>query len=205
MRLLSLAFLLVTVGCNGDPVPTATSTPKTEPVKTEPVKTEPVKTEPVTTGTNSTGQKQPSPPEPQPDLPSAQRIYPLKDLETTKLEFNGRKITAWVMNNASKRAEGMMFLSDKEVKPDESMLFVFPDEQGRSFWMRNTLIPLDIAYLDQRGRAVSVHLMKALDESGTPSKGAAMYALEMKAGAFKRLGIKAGTTFKIPKEVVAED
>lgn len=209
MRLLSLALLMLTLGCNGEPVATNTAAAPDQ-TKANPAPSE----SPSSSAENPTPepgkpidpvtQKQPSPPVPQ-ELLSASRSYPLKDLKTTKLEFNGRKITAWIMDTPSKRSEGMMFLSEKEVKADESMIFVFPDEEPRSFWMRNTLIPLDIAYLDRRGKAVSVHTMKAFDESGMPSKGPAMYALEMKAGAFKRLGIKAGTTFKIPKDVVADE
>lgn len=120
------------------------------------------------------------------------RIYQLKELETTVVTIGKHKLTAWVMDTDSKRTEGMMFLQKNELKADAAMLFVFPDELDRSFWMRNTYVPLDIAYIAANGRIVSAKAMKALDETGVPSDGPAMYVLEMQQGAFKRLGIKAG-------------
>lgn len=132
--------------------------------------------------------------EPQKKDPShnPSRIYQLKELETTVVTIGKNKLTAWVMDTDSKRTEGMMFLQKNELKADSAMLFVFPDELDRSFWMRNTYVPLDIAYIAANGRIVSAKAMKALDETGVPSDGPAMYVLEMQQGAFKRLGIKAG-------------
>ncbi len=120
------------------------------------------------------------------------RINQLYDLKTTTITIGPHKFKAWIMDDNSKRTEGMMFLTNAEFKDNETMLFVFPDEVERSFWMHNTLVDLDIAYIKKDGTLVSVHTMKALDETGVPSKGAAMYALEARAGLFKRLGIRAG-------------
>ena len=78
------------------------------------------------------------------------------------------------------------------------MLFVFPDEAPRSFWMRNTLIPLDIVYLDAAGKVVSISRMKPLDETGVPSLGPAKYAIEMNKGAAARSGVKVGDVLTIP-------
>ncbi len=61
------------------------------------------------------------------------------------------------------------------------MLFVYPDEEERSFWMRNTLIPLSIAYMDSEGRIVDIQDMKALDDDPPHYVSAepAQYALEV--------------------------
>lgn len=120
------------------------------------------------------------------------RIHQLYDLKTTKVTIGGHTFNSWVADEESAREEGMMFLEDKEVKATEGMLFVFPDEKDRSFWMKNTYIDLDIAYISKAGKVVSVKTMKAHDETGVPSDGPAMYALEVKAGTFKRAGIRKG-------------
>lgn len=131
------------------------------------------------------------------------RIYQLSELKRTTIAVAGKKVQVWIMDTPSKRNEGMMFLKDGDVKPNEGMLFVFSYSQPLSFWMQNTLIPLDIAYIDAKGKILNTEQMKALDVTGVPSKGEALYALEMKKGAFKRLGIKAGAKAVIPRSVKA--
>ena len=132
------------------------------------------------------------------------RIYQLSELKTAVLTAGKHKIRAWIMDTPSKRQEGMMFLHDNEVKIEQGMLFVFPSPEPLSFWMKNTLIPLDIAYIDKAGRVLNTPTMKALDETGVPSKGEAMYALEMKQGAFKKFGIKPGMKIGIPAGIKAK-
>lgn len=133
------------------------------------------------------------------------RLYQLQDLSRVEIGIGKGKVKAWVMDTDSKRQEGMMFLKPGDVQPNDAMIFVFPDSAERSFWMHNTLQPLDIAYISQAKKIVRATTMKALDESGTPSNGAAMYVVEMPAGAFKRLGVKAGQSVKIPPTVKAAD
>lgn len=133
------------------------------------------------------------------------RMYQLNELARVEIQIGDHKLKTWVMDENSKRMEGMMFLTNKEVQPDEAMIFVFQDEEPLSFWMRNTLIPLDIAYVNGKKQIVTTASMRPLDETGVPSRYAAKYAIEMKAGAFKRLGIKAGMTVKIPESVKAKD
>lgn len=133
------------------------------------------------------------------------RIYQLSELKTATLTVGTKEIEVWLMDTASKRQEGMMFLRDAEVKPNQGMLFVFTEPQPMSFWMKNTLIPLDIAYIEKSGRVLNTLAMKPLDLNGHPSKGAALYALEMKQGAFRRLGIKTGVKIGIPKGIRASN
>lgn len=130
------------------------------------------------------------------------RLYQLAEIKREKIKVGSVALNAWIMDTGAKRQEGMMFLTEKEVQANDAMLFVFPDEAPRSFWMANTLIPLDIAYISKAKKVVSVHAMRALDQTGVPSAKPAMYALEMKKGAFKRLGIKVGQTLTLPATVV---
>jgi hypothetical protein len=95
------------------------------------------------------------------------------------------------------RARGLMFV--EEMPRNAGMLFVFPNERPRSFWMRNTLIPLDIIYFDAAGRWVSVAAEAVpRDETGLPSEGPAQYVLEINGGLAELLGMGPGTEMRHP-------
>lgn len=132
------------------------------------------------------------------------RIYQLTDLKSITIKVGKTPIKLFVMDSPSKRQEGMMFLRPGEVKPNEGMIFVFPQEEPRSFWMRNTYLPLDLAYIAANGTIVSIKKMKPLDDSSVPSGGPAKYVLEMVSGSFGRLGIKQGMKLQLPA-LKAED
>ncbi len=135
----------------------------------------------------------------------AERVHQLKDLATRTLKVGPTTLTVWLMDDGSKRAEGMMWLEPKDVKDREGMLFVFNDSQPRSFWMQNCPLGLDIIYIDAKGKVVSIGAGKPFDESGVPSKGPAKYVLELKSGKAKQFGIKTGTQIPIPKDVKSKD
>jgi hypothetical protein len=133
------------------------------------------------------------------------RFFQLKDLRTVQIKVAGNTITVWVMDSDAKRQEGMMFLTNGEVNDEEGMLFVFPDVQRRSFWMSNTVLPLDLAYLDAKGKILNIAQGKPFDESPIPSAGPSLYVLEMKQGMMKKLGIEKGMVVTIPANVKSED
>jgi uncharacterized membrane protein (UPF0127 family) len=81
---------------------------------------------------------------------------------------------------------------------DAGMLFVFPGERPRSFWMRNTLIPLSIAYIDGDGAIVDIQDMQPLDETSHPSAAPAQYALEVNQGFFEERGVQVGDEADLP-------
>jgi uncharacterized membrane protein (UPF0127 family) len=134
---------------------------------------------------------------------SLQRQFHLKDLRQVTVFANGHKFHVWVMNTREKEAEGMMWLVDGDVHADEGMIFVFPDSKPRAFWMHNTLIPLDIVYISEKRKVVSVAAGKAQDDTSLPSAGPAMYVVELKRGAARKAGIKPGTVFTIPGDLKA--
>jgi uncharacterized protein len=72
------------------------------------------------------------------------------------------------------------------------MLFIFDREQQLSFTMRDTLIPLSIAYIDARGTIIDIQDMQPLDETSHPSAAPAKYALEVNQGFFEAHGIQVG-------------
>jgi uncharacterized membrane protein (UPF0127 family) len=80
------------------------------------------------------------------------------------------------------------------LEKDSGMLFVFDREQMLDFWMKNTSIPLSIAYIDSEGIIREIYDMKPLDISVSyPSKYPARYALEVNRGWFSRKGIRKGS------------
>lgn len=89
------------------------------------------------------------------------------------------------------RAQGLMFR--EEMAPNAGMLFLFDREAPRSFWMRNTLIPLDLIFIDSQGMIVSIaHDAVPHDETPIPSGLPAAGVLELNGGTVARLGIKPG-------------
>lgn len=103
-------------------------------------------------------------------------------LPTVTLQVGGHAVTAEVADSPAEREIGLMHRD--RLEPDHGMLFVYPDERGRGFWMKNTTLPLSIAFVSAGGRVVHTAEMKPLDETIVPSNYPAMYALEMSAGWF---------------------
>jgi uncharacterized membrane protein (UPF0127 family) len=88
------------------------------------------------------------------------------------------------------RMQGLMFR--KSLGPNQGMLFVWPQDEAYCMWMRNTYIPLSVAFIDAKGSIVSVHEMKPQTENSHCAASPARYALEMNAGWFKAKGLQRG-------------
>lgn len=89
------------------------------------------------------------------------------------------------------RSRGLMFR--EAMADDEGMLFLFDREAPRSFWMKNTYLPLDIIFLDRHGVIVSIAAdARPLDETTIPSGAPAAGVLEVLAGTSRRLGLEPG-------------
>jgi uncharacterized membrane protein (UPF0127 family) len=89
-----------------------------------------------------------------------------------------------------KREIGMMYRTS--VAPDRGMLFDFPRTEPASFWMKNTLIPLDIIFIDRNGRILNIATAKPLDETPVQSHGFSRGVLEIAGGRAAQLGIAPG-------------
>jgi uncharacterized protein len=113
-----------------------------------------------------------------------------KDLPVIELKIKSHKLKVEVAADSNSRTVGLM--NRFSLAPDSGMLFVFAQSEPLAFWMKNTFIPLSIAYVDAKGVIVNIADMKPRDESTHPSKGPAMFAIEMKQGWFKERGITAG-------------
>ena len=83
---------------------------------------------------------------------------------------------------------------------NQAMLFIFPDVEMRSFYMKNTLIPLDIIYIDETQKVVSIQKnAKPMDETAIPSQAPAKYVLEINAGLSDQLNIVEGDSISFSK------
>lgn len=105
--------------------------------------------------------------------------------------FGADTVLAEVAATADERAEGLMYRD--EVPDGTGMLFVFEDNRPRSFWMANTYVALDIAYMDPSYRIVDIIAMEPLVTESYPSDHPAMFGLEVRQGWFEENGIGVGT------------
>ena len=111
-------------------------------------------------------------------------------LPTIPLSINGHKIVVEVAATPERRSLGLM--NRFSLQPDHGMLFVFDYPEPQAFWMKNTFIPLSIAFVAADGRIINVDEMRPHDESTHTSRGPALYAIEMRKGWFTERGIKSG-------------
>lgn len=112
------------------------------------------------------------------------------ELPTVTLTIGTHKLVAEVVATVEQRATGLM--NRFSLKPDHGMLFVFGRPAPQGFWMKNTYIPLSIAFLDADGRILNIEDMRPQSEETHWSKGPALYAVEMKKGWFAERGIGPG-------------
>jgi hypothetical protein len=115
----------------------------------------------------------------------------VSNLPLADLRAGGRTIRVEVARTPLHRATGLMYRTG--MGKEEGMLFVFPDEASRSFWMKNTILPLSIAFLDRSGTILNIAEMLPQTENPHFSKGPAVYALEMNAGWFAKSGVGVGS------------
>lgn len=119
----------------------------------------------------------------------AQSAMPLMELSVGM-----HRIEAEVAADQQNRMVGLM--NRKAMAPQRGMLFVFPQQNTHCMWMRNTLIPLSVAFLDEDGIIINIENMQPQTEDNHCAKVPARYALEMNLGWFAQRGIKPGTKLK---------
>lgn len=110
------------------------------------------------------------------------------------VELRGHRIGVEVAADDASREHGLM--ERTSMPADHGMLFVFPDAAPRSFWMKNTLIPLDMLFFDSNRKLVKlltdVPPCKADPCPAYPSTAPARYVLELNAGAASKIGVHEG-------------
>jgi len=103
------------------------------------------------------------------------------------------KFNVEVVDTNESRAQGLMFRTS--MAPDAGMLFDFKESRQVSFWMQNTLIPLDMLFIRHDGTIANIQVnAKPMDPTSIPSDGPVEFVLEIAGGRSVELGIKAGDT-----------
>ena len=113
------------------------------------------------------------------------------------LYIKSKEIKVEVAKTDEEKARGLM--GRRTLGKDEGMLFLFETEGIHGFWMKNTLLPLSIAFIDKDWKIVSITDMKPMTEDVHSPPRPVLYALEMNKGWFASNGIKAGDLVRFSK------
>ena len=113
-----------------------------------------------------------------------------------KLTLKGKPLWVQIARTEEEQARGLMFRG--HLGRDEGMLFVYEREQILAFWMKNTPLPLSIAFLDRRGKIIDIQAMEPFSLQVHYSTFPAQYALEVNRGWFRKNGIQVGDAIQIP-------
>lgn len=103
-------------------------------------------------------------------------------------------IKAEVAAREAERQQGLMHR--EKMGPNEGMLFLFPAPAGVCMWMKNTLIPLSVAFIDESGKIINIEDMEPHTTDSHCAKKPVRYALEMNRGWFKQKNIKPGSAIE---------
>ncbi|HWT15496.1 MAG TPA: DUF192 domain-containing protein [Patescibacteria group bacterium] len=121
------------------------------------------------------------------------------------VEVKGHRFEVEVADDDAERARGLMYR--ESMAAAEGMLFVFDEDMPQAFWMKNTLIPLDILYFDGERRFVSAHYRVPTCKYGGdrcpnyPSEGDVRYVLELNAGVGAALSLQSGDRITLPDQL----
>ncbi len=122
------------------------------------------------------------------------------DLPTATIQVGDQPLRVEIAATGPARMQGLMHRD--HLPDDQGMLFVYPDVAPRSFWMKDTRIPLSIAFADQDGKIVRIAHMEPFDTGHTKSLYPAKYALEVNRGWFEAHGVRKGDTLTgIPNDL----
>jgi len=121
--------------------------------------------------------------------------------ETVAIDTSGKdgvRVRVEIADDTNEMARGLM--GRTALAEDAGMLFAYSEERELSFWMKDTLIPLSIAFMDSEGRIVDIQDMKALDDTPPHYTSAepAQYALEVNKGFFAERGVEVGDRARLP-------
>ena len=117
-------------------------------------------------------------------------------LETAVIQLGGSPLTVEIASTPEERQKGLM--DRRSLDPGRGMLFVFEDERQVSFWMKDTSIPLSIAFISADGTIRQIEDMEPFSLAPVDSRRHVLYALEVNKGLFAQRGVKAGDRLELP-------
>lgn len=113
------------------------------------------------------------------------------------MKIGGGTFQLEVAANDHDREQGLMYRHSMPI--DHGMIFIFGQDRQREFWMSNTLIPLDIVYVNSAGRVVSIkHGVPLQEEPTIPSDAPMKWAIELNEGVAAASGLRVGDKVEIP-------
>jgi len=119
--------------------------------------------------------------------------FPLERIAVETRSAHRHLFEAWRAESPPARAQGLMFVEDRPMRPDQAMIFVYDPPERVAMWMKNTLLPLDMLFVDKHGCIVKVHEQARPGSLATISSGAPiMLVVELKGGIAAERGIRRG-------------
>lgn len=122
-------------------------------------------------------------------------------LALVRVSLAGQEFELEVANAPATRQRGLM--QRPAMPAHRGMIFVFPQEEVLSFYMKDTLIPLDIVFINSAQRVVAIKQMKPLDHTTVHSSAPARWAIELNQGTAQRIGLRVGDSVEVPREARA--
>jgi len=116
-------------------------------------------------------------------------------MQRQDIVIDGHVVDCEIANTDPSRMQGLM--NRESLAQNTGMLFVFPWADQQSFWMRDTHIPLDIAFADVHGKILNIEAGQPLSEKRMLSQGSAMYVLEVPRGWFNLNGLGRGSVIDV--------
>jgi len=126
----------------------------------------------------------------------------LSAMRTVEVRIKGRKLRLWLAETPRQQRLGLMWVEPDQMADDQGMLFVFRTDQIGPFWMKNTLIPLEIAFIRRDGTVLAVQRMKPKSLVNHKPPEPYRYALEVKAGVLSAIGLQKGDVVVFPPTVL---
>ncbi|MBN1835859.1 MAG: DUF192 domain-containing protein [Spirochaetales bacterium] len=120
-------------------------------------------------------------------------------LERIEVEIGGEPFLLEVARTEEEKRTGLM--DRNSLGEREGMIFVYEDDQHLAFWMKNTPIPLTLAFLSKDGEILQIEELKPFSLKSVVSERAARYALELPRGALAELGVEVGDRIALPPEL----
>lgn len=108
----------------------------------------------------------------------------------TLIRINQHELEVEVADQEETRSQGLMFRT--QLAPNHGMLFIYPTPRPIAMWMKNTVVPLDVAFLNEQGLILNIATMEPLSLTNHGAYAPAVYGLEVNAGWFQQHGIHPG-------------
>lgn len=130
-------------------------------------------------------------------MPESLKEVPIE--EPYRIAVGSNTVSVELAMTNAERERGLMYRN--RMSEGDGMLFLYPEAGERYFWMKNTILPLTLAYVRSDGTISSLHDLEPLNEQSVPSKEPVPYILEMNRGWFERHKVVPGDKIAIPDEI----